>query len=78
MARTAFDAGRCAFNILADIVASYAACRTSDSDPYFEQFAVAMAWRHKATMATLTAEERRELEAHADRLLSEIVRADGP
>jgi hypothetical protein len=31
LARTAFDTLRCAFSTLADIVASYAACRTSDA-----------------------------------------------
>lgn len=43
------------------------------SDPYFEQFAVAMAKRHEMVVEKLTPEQKRELEEYADRLLSDLM-----
>jgi tetratricopeptide (TPR) repeat protein len=47
------------------------------SDPYFEQFAMAMARRHKATLGRLSIEERQQLDEYADQLLSEIMSEEG-
>lgn len=42
------------------------------SDPYFEQFATAMAKRHRATLEKLTSDQKRELEEFADQLVTSI------
>ena len=44
------------------------------SDPYFEQFAAAMARRHEATVEKLTPTEQKELDAYADNLVAEITK----
>jgi hypothetical protein len=43
------------------------------SDPYAEQFAVALARRHKAVTGMLTPEEKTSLSETADRLVAEII-----
>jgi predicted ATP-binding protein involved in virulence len=47
------------------------------SDPYFEQFAVAMSKRHKVTVGKLTPEENFELGQYADKLLASIIERSG-
>jgi hypothetical protein len=47
------------------------------SDPYFEQFAVALAKRHKAALEKLTPKEKLDLNEYADRLLAAIARKGG-
>ena len=47
------------------------------SDPYFEQFAIPMAKRHKASLEKLSPKEKVELEEYADQLLSDIVKVEG-
>ena len=46
------------------------------SDPYFAQFAAAMARRHEATLRKLTPKEKAELDDYADTVLIELERDD--